>query len=396
MARVLILGGSHSDVPLIESSILHGLEVHTTGNRPEHPGHRFAHSYIPGDFSDKQQMLEIARSIKADFILPGANDFAMISAAYVAEKMGLPGYDAYATVELLHHKDQFKAFAQSTQLPVCRSNTIDLSSEQPFDVQCAGLKPPLMIKPVDLTGGKGISRIDRLSELDTAIAEAQRLSRQERAVAEEWFDGTLHSYSTVVQGGEIVFEYIDTERCMYQSCLVSTSMSSNPVTPKAHATLREGTSRMIRELRLVDGVLHCQFLANGADVRILEYTRRMSGDLYSKVVQLVRGIRHADIFVRSALGRSFSDTLVATQAQHPYVVRHCVTAESNGHFDRLLIEDNILSRIHDIALAVPFGSPVCGDGRSKVATIILSFPTEEQMMAFVASCKITIRCGVKK
>ncbi len=395
MPKLLVLGGSHSDVPLIESGLLRGLEVHTTGNRPDHPGHRLAHGYVPGDFSMPEQMLDVARRVGADYIVPGANDFAMLSASYVADRLGLPGHDSYDTTQLLHHKHRFKDFAASIDMPVCRHVRIETAGPQSPEAAVAELRYPLMIKPVDLTGGKGISRIDTPAQLPAALALARHLSRSTTVIAEEWFDGTLHSYSTVLQDGHIVFEYLDTELCLYQDYLVSTSISHCAIAEPALHALRSATSRMARELRLIDGVLHSQFLLRGDEVRILEYTRRMSGDLYSRVVQLVRGVRHADIFVDTALGASARVTAPALAPTRPFVARHCVTAQQPGRFESLSVSASIRPYVDTLSLAVPFATPVTGDGTSKVATVVLVFSTLFEMQQFATSCPQHFACGVQ-
>lgn len=395
MARMLIIGGSHSDQPLIESALLNGLEVYTTGNRPDHPGHRLAHGYQPGDFSKPEEILAIARQLDVDHVVPGANDFAMLSAAYVAEKMALPGYDSFATAEVLHLKDRFKDFSSALGMPVCKYVVLDPESTSPIEDKLRGLSFPIMIKPIDLTGGKGITRVECMEGIEAAIANARALSRHAVLVAEEWFDGTLHSYSTIIENGEIVFEYLDTELCLFNEHLVSTSLSLCNIPADARRQLRAATAGVVRELGLVDGVLHSQFLANDRDIRILEYTRRMSGDLYSKVVQMVRGFRHGDVFIASALGRPLAPLLKAVQPCQRFVARHCVTAQQAGRFSRLLVADHIRPYVKSITMSTAFDAEVAADGRGKVAVVIVSFLGETEIMEFANTCKQDFTCEVK-
>ncbi len=391
---MLIVGGSHSDLPLIEAALMRGLVVYTTGNRPDHPGHWWSHKYVQADFSNKEAVLEVAKDIGVQYVVPGANDFAMMSAAYVAEKLGLPGYDSYDTTLLLHRKDRFKELAASIDLPICRYVVVNSSDPIAAVGKVKGLKFPLLVKPVDLTCGKGITRIESVLELESALQYAAAMSRQTDIVVEEWFDGDLHSFSTVIEDGEIVFDYCDTELCLYKDYLVSTSMSLGRISATAIHTVRDATRSMVRALRLGNGVLHSQILVHGEEVRILEYTRRMSGDLYSKVVQQVCGIRHADVFIDTAMGASVHGGLKALLPRHPFVVRHCVTSEATGSFSGLQIDGAVLPYVQSLTLAVPLGTAVTGDGTNKVATVILSFPSETDMREFVACCRKTMRCEV--
>jgi len=396
MKKLLVIGGSHSDMPLINSGILHGLKIFTTGNRPDHPGHHLSSGYIPGDFSDPEEILDVTRRIGADYIVSGANDFAMLSAAYVAEQLKLPGYDSFATTTLLHRKDQFKAFAASIGMPVCRHVTLNANDLTKIESQTKGLHYPLIIKPVDLTGGKGISRIDDPNQLASAIKYAVLMSYQNMIIAEEWFEGSLHSYSTIIENGEIIFEYFDSEFCEFNDFLVSTSLSICSILSEAKEIIRIATRRMINELRLVDGVLHCQFLASDHDAKIIEFTRRMSGDLYSRVVHFVCGFRHEDVFIASALGRPLSRILKPTQVVHPYVSRYCITSTENGLFSHLDVSEDLRSHVESITLVTPFGSVVNDDGRSKVAVAIMIFSNETEMTNYSKNYKFDFHCRVIK
>jgi biotin carboxylase len=394
MTKLLIVGGNHSDVPLIKAGILQGHEVYTTGNRPDHPGHKISNRYIPGDYSDPNEILNVARKIGADFIVPGSNDFAMISAAFVAEQMQLPGYDSLATNLLIHRKDLFKKFANTFDMPVCRNVTVDTESNVKIEDQIEALTYPLIVKPVDLTGGKGISKIDRPDELATAIKEAVKISHHKSIVIEEFFEGSLHSYSVIIENGIIIFEYFDTEMCLFQDFLVSSSISICNIHDDAKKIVRTSTQRMIKELKLVDGVLHNQFIANKNNARIIEYTRRMSGDLYSYVVNKVCGFRHEDIFISSATCRYLYPLVKNNRPQDLYVSRHCITSQHNGIFSKLIVNDEKRTYVDSIALITPFGSSVNNCGRDKVAVVISVYASESQMLDYALTLKDDFKCGI--
>lgn len=395
MKKVLVLGGSHSDIPLIESYILSGFAVITTGNRPDHPAHWMAHKYIPGDFSNFDAMLDIAIKEKIDVVASGANDFAFVTASLIAERLGLPGYDPSDVVLQLHHKDQFKQLASKLGMSVCRYEIIDVPAQGLKSLKVS-LNFPLVVKPINLTGGKGMTLAASLADLDSALSFAVASSQNSRLVLEEWFPGTLHSYSTYVRNGKIVFEYFDTELCKYQDFLVSTSMSICSVTTSVAKSIRDATQSLVDELRLVDGVLHCQFLFNGSEYRILEYTRRMSGDLYSRVVQLVKGFRHSDLFVFPMLGGKTPELWNEPNATFPWVARHCVTARHAGFFTGVIVENGLRPYILSITQHMPFGGYLAADGRAKVATVILVFPTEAVMTRVISTIDDFCFCDVSE
>ena len=109
--RVLLLNAGHNDERLLRALKKLGCYVITTGNRPELPGHRMADEYIYGDYTDKDAMLSLAKEKHVDAVCPCCNDFGVITAAYVSEKLGFAGQDDYETTLTIHDKSRFKEFA---------------------------------------------------------------------------------------------------------------------------------------------------------------------------------------------------------------------------------------------------------------------------------------------
>ena len=108
MKKVLILNGSFCEVPIIKKAKELGYYVVTTGNMPNLVGHQYADEYIPADYSDKEAILKICQENDIWRIISCANDFGVLTSAYVAEKMGWPGHDTYEKAMIMHQRDLFK------------------------------------------------------------------------------------------------------------------------------------------------------------------------------------------------------------------------------------------------------------------------------------------------
>ena len=106
--RLLILNGRFSEITLIEAAHKLGYYVITSGNAPQLIGHQYADEYIGADYSDKDAILQLVKNNHVDRIVSCANDFGVITASYVAEKMGWPGHDTYENAQILHQKDLFR------------------------------------------------------------------------------------------------------------------------------------------------------------------------------------------------------------------------------------------------------------------------------------------------
>ena len=114
--KILIPGGKLSDLALVNAAHRLGLYVITSGTHKDAPAHKYADEYVCADYSDKEAMLQLAIDKKIDYMCSCANDFGMISTAYVCEKLGLPGHDSYETCLDLHHKDRLKPIAKKLGL----------------------------------------------------------------------------------------------------------------------------------------------------------------------------------------------------------------------------------------------------------------------------------------
>lgn len=343
MKKLLVLNGSHSDIPLIRAGRALGFRVITTGVDPSLIGHREAHEYHYADFSDKEAVLALARYLRIDAICSCANDFGAITAAYVAEQMGLGGHDPYETALTLHHKDRYRTLAQQHGFlspPAACYDTVEAALAVPPQL-------PLIIKPIDLTGGKGVTRVEQEKDYDSAVRHAFDLSRSKRIVVEDFIRGTYHSLTTFLRDGKVVFHFSDDELSYKNSFLVSTSAAPATDFHRAKDILITTANKVAARLKLVDGVFHLQYIMRDDEAFIIEVTRRCSGDLYPLPVQRATGVDWAEWIVRAEAGMGTADFPQATQ--QGFVGRHCIMAARDGVVKEVRIapelEGNIFERM---------------------------------------------------
>jgi biotin carboxylase len=305
--------------------------------------------------------------------------------------LNFPGHDPVEVAKVLHHKHAFKPLAESIGMPITRFKIVDADEVKSDDLQ--SLQYPLMVKAVDLTGGKGISIISSAEQLPVAVKYAQRQSKQRSLVIEEYFQGSLHSYSTIISEGKVIFDYADNEFCHPNPYLVSTSTSITSVPLHVLQDLKNQTERLAQELELVDGILHCQFLYGDGDYVVLEYTRRCSGDLYSSVVEMVTGLAHAEQFVRQAVG--LKTELRFTKPRSRFVSRHCVFPKSAGSFEGIKISPELSSNVVSVTEAFGrnyhFEKPI----KEKAGVVILTYDSHQTMLEKTPHLHSLCECKVR-
>ena len=367
--KLLVLNGSHSDIPIIQSGKKLGYYVITTGNQPNLIGHRYADEYHHADFSEKEAILALAAKLGIDAICSCANDFGAITAAYVAERLGLPGHDPYLTCLQLHHKDKFKRIASELHLtsPKARSfSSIDDALAYRDEVTL-----PVMVKPVDMTGGKGITKVSSLEGYVAAVNRAFDGSKAARIVVEAYIDGSLHSLTTFLRNRHVHFYFCDNEYSYLNPYLVSSSVAPATDFEKVRHPIISEIERIADQLSLVDGVFHTQYILKEGRAWILEVTRRCSGDFYPTPVSASCNIDWADWIVRAECGMDCSNFPVARQ--QGYFGRHCIMASANGIVDDVIIHESIRGNIFDAFMMWSRGDPIDHYQTHKLGVLFLKF-----------------------
>lgn len=345
--KMLLLGGGHAEIPLIQAAQSLGWYVITTGNAREGLGHPYADKNVFADFSDKDAMLELARSEGVQAVCSGCNDFALLSTVYVCEKLGLPGHDSYATSLEIHHKDKYRALATRLGIPTPRALVVRSVTE--FEAAITELAFPIIVKPVDLTGGKGIHRAATPEEARVAYKDASSRTRQDHIVVEEFVQGTNHGFSAMLVKGKVAFAFADNEQYYINKYMVSGANSPSTSSDKTLTMLREYSERIAQELHLVDGILHIQYIerADGTPV-IIEICRRPPGDLYIKFVKYATGIDYPRFIVMAETGEDISG--IADVPTQGFWLRHCIMADCQAG-ERTVSGDICEGIVRDVTFA---------------------------------------------
>ncbi|PWJ63047.1 MULTISPECIES: acetyl-CoA carboxylase biotin carboxylase subunit family protein [unclassified Fibrobacter] len=424
--KLLLLGGGHAEIPLIQAAQELGYFVITTGNAREGLGHPYADKNVFADFSDKDAMLALAREEGVSAVCSGCNDFALLSTVYVCEKLGLPGHDSLETSLQIHHKDKYRALAERLGIPTPRSRRVSVShaesaprhaeeSQHQFlslDEACAGLTFPLIVKPVDLTGGKGIHRVNNLDEAQAAYEDAVARTREDHIVVEEFVVGSNHGFSCFLKDGKVAFYFADNEQYYLNKYMVSGANTPSSTSQKGLNLLVEYSERIAADLHLVDGILHIQYIEQDDGIPvIIEICRRPPGDLYIKFVKYATGVDYPKMLIAAECGLDVSWILRCAQnddsgkaqnddsgkAQNdvkPFL-RHCVMANHTGIVDGVDFAPEIQKNMVEKFLWYKEGDVVSDFFYYKAGIVFLQFESVQEMRSKTANMNNLIRIRMK-
>jgi biotin carboxylase len=365
--RILVCGGSHSDIPQIEAARGLGHWVATSGKYPNDLGHKYANAYFPADYSDPIAIKQIVKDQAIDAILPCCNDFSYLTCAEIAPQLGQTGFDSIEIAREIHNKDAFRKLCTELRIPVPRV-LANVPSEKNLP---KGFDIEVIVKPVDLSGGKGMTRLSMGENPANAVKIAMECSKIRRVVIEEFVKGTNHGMSSIIIGGKVCFNFIDNEHYFLNPFLVSGASAPGNIRPEVLSGLVADIEKLASSLGLVDGLMHCQFIQTDVDYRILEICRRPPGDLYTRFVEIVTGVTYPELLVRLYLGQiPNKPEFVATRPSRPFI-RHCAMAVNAGRYLGLSIGPQVENRVAERILLLDRGDEITDATTQKAAILFV-------------------------
>jgi len=326
VSRLLVVGASHAEIPLIRAGQGLGHWVSTVGSDAEALGAKASDSHFKVDFSDADAVLRVFDGGKFHGVVSGCNDFAAFTAARVSEARDLANCDSYETTRLIHHKDAFRKVA--SELKLNSPEHFVVSSVKEANEISQQIKFPVIVKPTDLTGGKGVNVVQDPSALGTAVEAALSRSRMKNVVVESFVAGNLRSALYIVVGG-VTHLVVSADEFMYLNPFLVTSAVSNiGEAPETLLGLAEQIGLVVSALALTDGLMHVQYIWSGSEFTILEICRRPPGDLYLLLAEFASGYNISEKIVLLALGESITPPIPNLKVKP--VFRLCLTSPKSG------------------------------------------------------------------
>lgn len=347
--RILILGGSRFQVPLIRRAKERGLHAITCDYLPENPGHRLADEYHNVSTTDRGGVLELARRIGIDAVASFASDPAMPAVAYVAQALGLPGPPLQAIVRLTD-KGEFRRLTSEAGLRAPRYWVVDARSAA--DVGELAMAMPadvarLVVKPVDSSGSRGISIVEAAGgDLAAAVRRALEHSLAKRAIVEEYIEGEQIHGDGYVQDGRLAYQYIG-DHAFFTKSGGSIPIWTRWPTRKSDVVLRELAAQVeavARASGFAEGPLNIEARVTPAgEVCLIEIGPRSGGNHIPTLLEHLTGFDFVDRVLDGALGiRPAAATQPVQRGVGACYVLH---SERTGLYGSLEVSDAIRDHV---------------------------------------------------
>lgn len=382
--RLMLLGGLRYLKPVIDAAHKQGYYVITADYLPNNIAHKWSDEYCNVSIIDKEAVLKEAQRLQIDGIMSFACDPGVVAASYVQNKMGLPSFGPFESVEILQNKDKFRAFLAK--------NGFNVPQAKGFDSVEAAMEEiywypwPVIVKPTDAAGSKGVTRVDKAEDLKPALEYAMEHSISGHIIVEEFIDkqGCSSDTDSFSEDGKLKFVSFCAQRFDAEA--------TNPYTPAAYSWpstfTKEQEEYLTSEIQRLITLLNLKTVVYNIEVRvapnakpyIMELTPRGGGNRLCEMLRYATGVDMITAITRAMVG----DPILEPIEQKPYnghwaeIILH---ADNDGIFDHLEISKELPAEIVEEDLWVVKGDKVEGfeGANNAIGTLVLNFNSAEEL-----------------
>lgn len=300
MKKLAIIGASYLQEPLIRKAQEMGYETHVFAWKANDVGERIADHFYPISIIEKDEILEVCRSLDISGICTIASDLAVITVNYVASKLGLPCNSMETTLKSTNKHLMRMAFEENND-PSPKSilvNSVD-------DLENVELAFPVIVKPLDRSGSRGISKVYKREQLSDAIGSAKEQGFEKSALVEEFAEGDEYSVEYISFEGQHHFLAMTKKYTTGDPHFIETGhLEPAPVSDEVLGKVKDVVNHALDTLGITNGASHTEIkIDDKGTIRIIEIGGRMGGDFIgSDLVRISTGIDFVRAVIQVAVG----------------------------------------------------------------------------------------------
>lgn len=381
MKKLLLLGGSAQQIIAIETAKRLGYYTVLCDYLPDNPGQYHADKFYLVSTTDKDAVLDVAQKENIDGVLAYASDPAAPTAAYVSEKLGLPG-NPYGSVEILCNKDQFRSFLRTNGYNTPFGASYNSLDDLENDINLFEL--PVILKPTDSSGSKGVSILRSWDNVGGAVGFALSFSRSHRFIVEEYIEKS-HLF---LIGGDIFIS--DGQVIMWGLMNCHRDNAVNPLVPIGKSyplelseedlkKVKETLSTLVSDLKIKNCSMNVELvLDKKGRVFPIDIGPRCGGNMIPDLLGMIFNVDVIKMSVEAAMGKKIGHDLLQGSG---FYATYNLHALKSGVFNGISYSDRLKKYIVKECIYKKVGEPMqFFDNASKALGIIfLRFSSKEEM-----------------
>lgn len=394
--RLLILGGMRFSCEIVNKAKEMGIFTLVADyNRIEDsPGKQIADEAVELSVIDVDAVVDYVKNNAIDGVFVGFNDMLLPYYAEICQKAGLPCYGTKEQFEKLIAKDQYKA--------LCRQFGVPIIPE--YDINDEHIKYPVLVKPVDNSGSRGITICHNRQELDKAVEIGRKASKSGKVLIERYMDGREVTVFWTFQNGNY-----------YLSALANRHVKHNqgkdiiplPVgytfpsiyLPKYRRDVEEKCKQMFHHLGLKDGMMFMQCKVENGTCYVYDLGYRLTGSLEYKILERVCGYNPLEMMIRHSLTGKMGEVSIADKAVPEFCTPafnvSCLSSPGTIKEIRGIDEVKAMAEVEDVVIAHQAGDTITENMRGLLAQITIrilgSVPTKKLLLPTMQKIENTLR-----
>lgn len=295
----------------------------------------YADRHIIISTMDFDAVEKVARDENVYLILTACGDQPLLTMAVVSERIGLPCYLTKDQVLNLTNKYYMKQMMIKNNIPTSKYKSFNRASS----INVSELEYPLVVKPVDSNGSKGVKKVTTKSQLETYVAEAFEYSISSQVIVEEFKEGEEFSVDAYIENGEAKILSITSSSKMKNVDSFTITQSCYPVLDQAHnGKILYIAQQIASVFGLINSPLLMQMINNKGNFSVIEFSARMGGGSKYKLIEVLSGINIMEKYVQLVLGHETTISALSSKVNYArlnYIYCHNGTYNKLENFEEL-------------------------------------------------------------
>lgn len=360
--KLMLLGGSRYLFPIIKKAHELGLYCITCDYLPDNDAHKVSDEYVNVSIIDKEATLKVAQEKDINGILSFACDPGVATAAYVAEKLGLPFQGSYESVSILQDKGKFRQFLIDNNFNCPHAKSYSDINAPNKDVDYFNW--PVIVKPVDSAGSKGCTKVETIEELPEAIQHALNNGHNGQFIIEDFL--TFESYHSSTDPFTIDGKLC----CVSYSDQLFDKDADNPYTPafiiwpttmkQEHQDyLTSEIQRLMTLLNMKTGIYNIEtVVGKGGIPYIMEVSPRGGGCKIAELQEMAFCSNEIENEIRKAVGMPLIEMVEKPIDGHWCEMIVHARPGQQGIFERLNIRSDYQDKVRTLDMSTKKGDIV--------------------------------------
>ena len=357
------------------------------------PGNQIADEAVDLSVTDVDAVVDYVNNNAIDGVFVGFNDMLLPFYADICKKAGLPCYGTKTQFETLIAKDKYKA--------LCRQ--FDVPTIPEYDINDENIKYPVLVKPVDSSGSRGITICHNRQQLDEAVEIGRKASKTGKVLIERYMDGREVTVFWTFQDGNYYLSALGNRHVKHNQGMDIIPLPvgytfPSVFLPKYRAEVEENCKRMFSHLGIKDGMMFMQCKVEDGTCYVYDLGYRLTGSLEYKILERVCGYNPLEMMICHALTGKMGEESIAELAvpefKTPAFNVSCLCAPGTIKEITGIEEVKAMPEVEDVVIAHTPGETISEQMKGLLAQITVrvlgAVENKEQLLSIMQKIDNTI------